>query len=451
MNKERSKYLLIALTIIIVAAGYYLLMDSMSEWNFNLDNSKKNAYGTYITYELLKERYAPKGFREIDNSILESFRKLKKNRTYNYIFINNTPYYDSATVDTLCRFTEAGNTAFICCENLQGRFLDSILRKTYHLTITTGYNTLYYNLFNIDSLKNKNKDSIIGDKRYSTFNLIHPSLKSASGYNYYLKYKADTINNYFYRFEAVPDSEWTQPIPSANAISFAGSERSYGTGLNFAILKHGKGQFILLMSAVPLTNYFMRTAQGLEYADKIFAHLPEQTTLWDNVSHMKTYENDDMDMDHGNSKFGDSPLYFIIENRALRWAWYLSILGVAIYALFHAKRRQNIIPIIESKENTSLKYVETIGQLYFHDEEHIEIANEMRLQFLNFIRQKYYIKTNEIDEVFFKQLSLKSDIEEEKIKAIFEEFVDILKVKSIHQQKLHSLNKQLEYFYKNCK
>jgi hypothetical protein len=135
----------------------------------------------------------------------------------------------------------------------------------------------------------------------------------------------------------------------------------------------------------------------------------------------------------------------------LRWAWYLTILGVIIYAIFHAKRRQNIIPIIEPKENNSLKYVETIGQLYFHEEEHIEIANEMRLQFMNYIRHKYYIKTNEIDDIFFKNLSLKSTIDEDKIKAIFNEFNDIIKVRSINQNKLHQLNNLLENFYKNCK
>lgn len=30
------------------------------------------------------------------------------------------------------------------------------------------------------------------------------------------------------------------------------------------------------------------------------------------------------------------------------------------------KEDKNIIPIIEPKQNNSLKYVETIGQLYFH-------------------------------------------------------------------------------------
>jgi hypothetical protein len=41
--------------------------------------------------------------------------------------------------------------------------------------------------------------------------------------------------------------------------------------------------------------------------------------------------------------------------RSLRWAWYLTLLGVIIYAIFHAKRRQNVIPIIEPKQNNSLK------------------------------------------------------------------------------------------------
>ena len=75
----------------------------------------------------------------------------------------------------------------------------------------------------------------------------------------------------------------------------------------------------------------------------------------------------------------------------------------------------------------------------------------MRLQFMNYIRRKYYIKTSEIDDAFFKQLSLKSSVDEEKIKFIFDEFKDIIKVKSINQHKLQLLNNQLEYFYKTCK
>ena len=442
MNNDNTKYILLVTAIIAAVLGYYLLMDNLSEWEFNLDKTKKNPYGTFLTYELVKNKYSKEGFEEIDNSVLSTLRTLKKNKTYNYIFINQIPYYDKKTVDTLSKFVENGNTVFISCEDLFGNFRDSILYQTYHLNIITAYSKLYYKYFD--------KDTLISYIPVSTFNFTHPNLKSKKGYRYFLKNKTDTLTNYFYRFEAVPDSEWTQPIPDINAISFAGSEHSYGTGLNFAVLKHGKGQYILLLSAIPFTNYFMRNEKGLEYAEKIFAHLPEQHTLWDNISHEKIYTDGEKNY-RGDSSFGESPLYFILNNRSLRWAWYLTIVGVFIYALFHAKRRQNIIPIIAPKQNTSLQYVETIGQLYFHEEEHIEIANEMRLQFLNFIRHKYYLKTNEADDTFFKHLALKSAVDEEKIKAIFTHFNDILKVRSINQQKLHQLNKELEYFYTTCK
>lgn len=477
MSNDRNKYIILVVAIILLIAGYYLLKDNFTEWNYNLNRTNKNAYGTFLTYELLKEKYKSKGFKEIDKSVIESFRKLNKNKNYNYIFINQIPYYDSATVDTLYKFTESGNTVFISCEELNSNFIDSILVDKYHLRIKVQYNT-HVSLF---------AKGIQKEKQHAIFNFLNTSLKDKTGYQYYILNKADTVANYYLNFDAlqfdkndkntdeieeadsiyvdgendidyedsiytdedheIEEEEIIHPIPAINTISFAGFEDSKGIGLNFAVLKHGKGQFVILLSALPFTNYFMRKEKGLEYAEKVLAHLPNQTTIWDNISQEYVLNN----KNHGESSTEESPFYFILNNRSLRWAWYLTILGVIIYAIFHAKRRQNIIPIIEPKENNSLKYVETIGQLYFHEEEHIEIANEMRLQFMNYIRHKYYIKTNEIDDIFFKNLSLKSTIDEDKIKAIFNEFNDIIKVRSINQNKLHQLNNLLENFYKNCK
>lgn len=478
MNNDRNKYIILFVAIILLIAGYYLLKDNFTEWNYNLNRTNKNAYGTFLTYELLKEKYKSIGFKEIDKSVIESFRKLNKNKTYNYIFINQIPYYDSATVDTLYKFTEAGNTVFISCEELNKIFIDSILVDKYHLGIKVQYN-IQLNLF---------KKGIKKQKNHAIFNFLNNSLKSNTGYKYYILNKSDTVTNYYLTFEAYnfdKEEKETQefdeadsiyvdeenninyedsiyideehnieeedviihPIPAINSISFAGYEDSKGIGLNFAVLKHGKGQFVILLSALPFTNYFMRKENGLEYVEKVLAHLPNQTTIWDNISHEYTFDNSN----HGEINRDESPFYFILNNRSLRWAWYLTIIGIIMYAVFHAKRRQNIIPIIEPKENNSLKYVETIGQLYFHEEEHIEIANEMRLQFMNYIRHKYYIKTNEIDDTFFKSLSLKSNIDEDKIRSLFNEFNDIIKVRSINQNKLHYLNNLLENFYNNCK
>jgi len=195
----------------------------------------------------------------------------------------------------------------------------------------------------------------------------------------------------------------------------------------------------------------MRTKDGLEYTEKLFSYLPHSKTIWDNTSQINKMINDENSGFKNDTTFGESPIYFILKNKSLRWAWYLSIIGIIIYAIFHAKRRQNIIPIIEPKQNNSLKYVETIGQLYYQENEHIEIAEEMRIQFLNYIRQKYYLKTNLIDEEFIKTVAQKSNIEMDKIKAIFDELEKIKKTKSIQQKQLQKINKQLEFFYSTCK
>ncbi len=439
MQRERNKYILTALGILLLAVGYYLLKDSSGKWNLNLDKTKKNAYGTFLTYELLKSKYSNHGFFEIKKPVAEALKKLRKDKTYNYIFINSTPYYDSTTTAELYRFAEKGNTVFISCEGFHYIFLDSIINKSYHLKISSAYNEIYY----------KYSDSIIDIKRYSTFNFTHPALKDSTGYTYYLKNKSDTIINYYNTFRALSDSECVYPIPDINSIAFGGYEKSYDMGLNFAILKHGKGQLIILLSTIPFTNYFMRTEKGLEYAEKVFSHLPDQATLWDDVSH--EYHIDEGNSYHGNSNFGDSPLYFILKHSSLRWAWYLTILGVLIYGVFHAKRRQTIIPVIPAKENTSLKYVETIGQLYYHDAEHLEIALEMRTQFLNYVRQKYYIKTNETDEHFINLLALKSTVPTTIIESIFSTFIKIIREKKISSIQLKQLNTELEYFYNHCK
>ena len=127
---------------------------------------------------------------------------LSYSKTYNYVFINQQPYYDSVTLDTICRFAEAGNTVFISSESLNGGFSDSILFDDYHLKLTTGYNGIYYKFI----------DSIIEPKKSSTFNFLHPDLRDKRGYDYYLLNKSDTLINYFYNFEAIADSEKRKPF-----------------------------------------------------------------------------------------------------------------------------------------------------------------------------------------------------------------------------------------------
>lgn len=497
MKERKNIIILVVGIILVVALGLYIFASNLTDWNYNLDKEKKSPYGTYLFYELMKDKYG-KNFTLIQNSVLESFRKLDPQKQYNYVFIQNEPFYDTATVDTLMKFAEKGNTVFLAIENVSGYFRNKILSKQYHLGLSKGYNyddsiafappdttteevvdeeyaedestyneedtsDYYYDSAAVTTVDTSVAiDSTFADnptisdflENYNSeispfikYNFVHPSLHSKKDYAYFYRNKTDTIPEHYLYFKVLNDTFHNYPLEPEDAVSFAAyQDGKYGVNMNMAVLKHGKGQVIVLLTTVPFTNYFMRTPQGIEFTEKVISHLPNKNTLWDDISQIPVYEED-----HGSADLGESPLYFILKKKQLRWAWYLLLSAIIIYALFRAKRRQQIIPIIEPKQNTSLQYVETIGQLYFYENEHIEIAVEMRNQLLNYIRSKYYLKTNEIDDAFFAALSLKSAIEEDKLRDLFAEYEAVVKIKSIDNNKLHALNNKTEYFYKHCK
>jgi hypothetical protein len=60
-----------------------------------------------------------------------------------------------------------------------------------------------------------------------------------------------------------------------------------------------------------------------------------------------------------------TPLRFIISQRPLRWALYLSLLVVLLSMIFGFRRRQRVIPVVEKPQNHLLEFVQLIGTLYY--------------------------------------------------------------------------------------
>ncbi len=506
MSSRRNIIILVVAVLLIFIFGLYLFATNLTEWMYTLDKDKKSPYGLYVTNRLLKHQYGD-NFIEIKNSVIETFRELDPKKKYNYVYISHEAFYDTAVVDTLMKFVAAGNTAFIAVDDITGYLRGQILSKEYHLGLNIGYNfddSLAFappdtttvlteetdeEYIDEDEISYDEEDTadIYYDSTYAyedsvavvspdstfffsdsngidinpffsitkamsdsvAFNFTHPAFKARHDYIYFKKFKSDTLPVRNLYFEPLTDTFHNYPMQAGDAITYGAYLRYKDTSrMNMVILKHGKGNLIILLTTLPFTNYFMRKNWGLDYAEKIFAHLPNKNLIWDDVSNI--YEGEEQDY-HGNPELNESPLYFVLKNTQLKWAWYLILLGILIYALFRAKRRQQIIPLIEPKQNTSLQYVETIGQLYFHENEHIEIAVEMRNQLLNYIRNRYQLKTNDMDDAFFAVWSLKSGIEEDKLRELIADYDAVAKFKSIDNAKLADLNNKTEYFYNHCK
>ena len=146
----------------------------------------------------------------------------------------------------------------------------------------------------------------------------------------------------------------------------------------------------------------------------------------------------------------DGPLKYILAQYQLRWAWFIMLSLIGLYLLFTAKRKQRIIPVLEEKSNTSLDFIQTIGQMYFHQGEHIRLCDMMMKQFQTFVREKYHLASREMNEEFINTIALKSDIPFEHIKKIVG-YEFLIERNSITEQTMVDFHHLLNYFYKNCK
>ena len=141
-----------------------------------------------------------------------------------------------------------------------------------------------------------------------------------------------------------------------------------------------------------------------------------------------------------------SPLRFILTTEPLRWAYYLTISAILLFMFFEAKRKQRIIPVIRPLANTSLEFVNTIGNLYLQNGDHKDIAEKKIAFFLEHIRVNYWLNTQKISEDFLVALAKRSDTPLEKVREIFALIRNIQAADRITDRELIQLNAALERF-----
>lgn len=115
----------------------------------------------------------------------------------------------------------------------------------------------------------------------------------------------------------------------------------------------GKGSITWACTPLMFTNYGILDANNYEY---IFRLLSETGGL--PVIRTEAYLPIMQEAEQ-------TPLRYIISQRPLRWALYLSLLVVLLAMIFGFRRRQRVIPVVETPPNHLLEFVQLIGTLYY--------------------------------------------------------------------------------------
>ena len=143
----------------------------------------------------------------------------------------------------------------------------------------------------------------------------------------------------------------------------------------------------------------------------------------------------------------ESALSVIFRYPALRMTWLLFIYGMLLYLVFNARRHQRVVPVVKPLKNTTVEFVQTIGNLYFQEGSTPNILGKKIIYFLDRIRHTYYLDTSRLDDSFALKLQNKSGKDKVLINAILSDIRDFQKLKTAIPGDLIRLNNLIEEFW----
>lgn len=397
---KRSKIALYSIGVVIVLMMIAEVTKPKAlNWRDSYSAADKIPLGCYVLYNEL-ETFSKGDVLVSNQNIYEYLKRADTLTKKTIVFINNRIYFDAEESKALLDFVDKGNNVFISSTYFYGNALDS-------LNISVEQQSA--NLF----------------KAPSEHKFTSPNLKA---------------NNRI--FEDVIENSHFVSVDTLNTtilgtITTTNKDDRKTTSPNLIKVAYGDkgGEFILHTNPFTFTNYHLLNGKEA-YAAAVLSFLPEQQIVWDN-----NYKS--------GRKVITSPLRYILQNPALKWAFYISMFGLILFVIFRGKRTQRIIPVINKLENATVDFTRTIGELYYQYGDFTNIIEKKIQYFLEFIRTNYYLNTAELNPIFIEKLAIKSGKTKEDSKALVDYLV-YLKSKNKHtEEELIELNKKIEQFTNN--
>jgi hypothetical protein len=370
-----------------------------------IDSNRPKPINWTPTYSL-KDKI-PFGLYVLDNEInsLLKNQKIEKFNSTPYEFFENDSFYednpeqstflsiskisnfDNQSIQGICSYVGNGNTAFISAETIPNELLDSLKLKM--------DNEYQYS----DSIYNWVANKKLGTQKY----------KIIEGVN----------NNYFSKIDTL----------NTTVLGYQSGDSSR---VNFIKVNYKSGSFFLHTQPVAFTNFHLLKGNHQEYAQKVLSYIPNGNLYW--------CTNDQI-----GEVISQSPMRYILSQPALKWAWYIFLLGMLVFIVFNAKRKQRIVPIKIPLDNTTVEFTKTIANLYYQEGDYNTIMDKKIIYFLEKIRNEYLMDTQNLNDDFALKLHHKSGKNLEDIKHVVS-LINAYRKSSFHsvEEDLVQMNSAIE-------
>lgn len=424
--KSSRNFLFAMLVLFVLFCLLQVNLPKKFVWSPTFSHVDKQPFGCFVFDSVLTQSL-PNGYHVTKKTFFQLDQEHAKEKI-SVLMVVDQQNLKQLDVKYLCNIARRGGKVMVVASGSfdDGRNADTVvvdeLERTFNVRIEDG---TYFSLRGIlaglkahdndmyDTIYWNNRETMYAAQSYRMFyNMVGgtlfvdsvPKVKrlaytlSTAGYDY--KHDSlyvgdftsfDTIVDEKERIERI-DTFAIKKVPAAVSVPY------------------GKGEVIFVSSPLLFTNYGMLEGNTSVYIFRLMSYLAD-LPVYRTEAYVKT---DAMLVAE------QSPFREFIKRPPLRWALYLALLGVVLFMIFTARRRQRVIPIMSKPANRSLEFIQLIGTLYYQRKDHVDLVRKKFKLFAEELRKTAGVDISDVntDDCEYLLLAEKTGMNSDRLKKV---------------------------------
>lgn len=424
--KSSRNFLFAMLVLFVLFCLLQVNLPKKFVWSPTFSHVDKQPFGCFVFDSVLTQSL-PNGYHVTKKTFFQLDQEHAKEKI-SVLMVVDQQNLKQLDVKYLCNIARRGGKVMVVASSSfdDGRNADTVvvdeLERTFKVRIEDG---IYFSLRGIlsglkahdndmyDTIYWNNRETMYAAQPYKMFyNMVGgtlfvdsvPKVKrlaytlSTAGYDY--KHDSLYVGD-FTRFDTIVDEKERIERIDTFAIKKVSAAVS---------VPYGKGEVIFVSSPLLFTNYGMLEGNTSVYIFRLMSYLAD-LPVYRTEAYVKT---DAMLVAE------QSPFREFIKRPPLRWALYLALLGVVLFMIFTARRRQRVIPIMSKPANRSLEFIQLIGTLYYQRKDHVDLVRKKFKLFAEELRKTAGVDISDVntDDREYLLLAEKTGMNSDRLKKV---------------------------------
>ena len=424
--KSSRNFLFAMLVLFVLFCLLQVNLPKKFVWSPTFSHVDKQPLGCFVFDSVLTQSL-PNGYHVTKKTFFQLDQEHAKEKI-SVLMVVDQQDLKQLDVKYLCNIARRGGKVMVVASSSldDGRNADTVvvdeLERTFKVKIEDG---MYFSLRGIlnglrahdndmyDTIYWNNRETMYAAQSYRMFyNMVGgtlfvdsvPKVKklaytlSTAGYDY--KHDSLYVGD-FTRFDTIVDKK--ERIERIDTFAI----KKVPTAVS---VPYGKGEVIFVSSPLLFTNYGMLEGNTSVYIFRLMSYLAD-LPVYRTEAYVKT---DAMLVAE------QSPFREFIKRPPLRWALYLALLGVVLFMIFTARRRQRVIPIMSKPANRSLEFIQLIGTLYYQRKDHVDLVRKKFKLFAEELRKTAGVDISDVntDDREYLLLAEKTGMNSDRLKKV---------------------------------